>query len=175
MSDTAAVADTQAATATLIRNGRIDADDWQRFEASEGRPLPPDDGQWLVPVSVWLASRAQLTGRRHPVGILFSPDDDPRELAGGDKMDFAGVALIAVDFPVYTDGRGFSIAQILRTRMGWTGELRAVGDVMIDTIHYQARAGFDAFAVKPGHDPEEALKAFETFTVHYQQSYPELA
>ncbi len=172
MSDAAALADTHA---TLIRNSRLDTDEWQRFEAGEGQPLPPDDGQWLVPVPLWLACKAQLRSRKHPVGILFSPDDDPRELAVEGKMDFAGVALIAVDFPVYTDGRGFSIAQILRTRMGWTGELRAVGDVMIDTIHYLARCGFDSFLLKAGHDPQLALQAFKAFTVHYQKTYPKPA
>ncbi|MCV6906162.1 MAG: DUF934 domain-containing protein, partial [Achromobacter xylosoxidans] len=97
---------------------------------------------------------------------------DLRDLAEADgTLDPTGIAFIAVDFPVYTDGRGYSLAQLLRTRYQWTGELRAVGDVMIDTIHYQARVGFDSFLVKPGHDPRKALDAFKTFTVHYQKTY----
>jgi uncharacterized protein (DUF934 family) len=106
------------------------------------------------------------------VGILFKPDDDPLALAPAGKLDANGIALIAIDFPLYTDGRGYSIAQILRTRLGWTGELRAVGDVMIDTIHYQARCGFDSFLLKAGHDPQLALEAFNAFSFHYQKTYP---
>jgi len=86
---------------------------------------------------------------------------------------FEAIALIAIDFPIYTDGRGFSLAQIFRNQHGWKGELRAMGDVLIDTIHYLARCGFDSFLVKEGHDPQLALQAFETFTVHYQKSYPQ--
>ncbi|GAA4340413.1 hypothetical protein GCM10023144_40070 [Pigmentiphaga soli] len=128
-----------------------------------------------MPLSTWLEAKDTLRARRHPVGILFGPDDDPRELAEDGKFDVDGVALIAVDFPVYTDGRGYSIAQVLRTRLGWRGELRAVGDVMIDTIHYQARCGFDSFLLKPGHDPQLGLQAFQLFTAHYQKTYPKPA
>ncbi|VCU70384.1 hypothetical protein PIGHUM_02456 [Pigmentiphaga humi] len=157
--------------ATLVRPHGLEADTWQRFEPTEAQALPPDDGDWLVPLAVWRAAHAELRGRRRPVGVLLAPADDPLELAEAGRIDEQGLALIAVDFPVYTDGRGYSIAYMLRTRLGWQGELRAVGDVLIDTIHYQARAGFDSFAVKPGHDPEQALKAFGTFTAAYQRSY----
>ncbi|MPS27676.1 DUF934 domain-containing protein [Pigmentiphaga sp.] len=161
--------------ATLIRHRDLEVDTWKRFEPTETRPLPADDEDWLVPLAVWQSARAELRGRRRPVGVLLGPADDPAELAEDGRVDPAGVALIAVDFPIYTDGRGYSIAYLLRTRLGWQGELRAVGDVMIDTIHYQARSGFDSFAVKHGHDPEQALRAFGTFTAAYQQSYPVLA
>lgn len=179
MSDVnAAVAEANTATATLIRNGRLEVDTWQRFVPTEGegegaaQHLPADDGDWLVPLPLWLASKDVLHTRQHPVGIFLEPADEPLELADHDVFDASGVALIAIDFPQYTDGRGYSIAQILRTRLKYEGELRAVGDVMIDTIHYQARVGFDSFLLKPGHRPEEALAAFNAFTVHYQQTYP---
>ncbi|MDX3905208.1 MAG: DUF934 domain-containing protein [Pigmentiphaga sp.] len=158
--------------ATLIRAGKLEVDNWQRFEATDAQPLPPESGNWLVPLPLWLSAQARLRGRSQPVGVLLAPADDPAELAEGGRVDPQGLALIAVDFPVYTDGRGYSIAYLLRTRFGWQGELRAVGDVMIDTIHYQARSGFDSFAVKPGHDPQEALKALGTFTAGYQKTYP---
>ncbi|MFQ6685610.1 DUF934 domain-containing protein, partial [Bordetella pertussis] len=110
---------------------------------------------------------------RHPVGVQLPPDARLDELTGPDgELDRAALSFIAIEFPVYTDGRGYSLAQLLRRRYGWDGELRAVGDVMIDTIHYQARVGFDSFLVKPGHDPQRALAAFRTFSVHYQHTYP---
>ncbi len=159
-------------TPTLIRHGRLEVDTWQRFEPTEGQPLPPEAGDWLVPLSVWQAASAQLRERARPVGVLLGPADDPAALAEGGRIDSRGLALIAIDFPAYTDGRGYSIAYLLRTRYGWTGELRAVGDVMIDTVYYQARSGFDSFAVKPGHDPQAALQALATFSAAYQKSYP---
>lgn len=172
--DSAAAGLAAAPSATLIRDGALQVDTWQRFVPAEGEAeaLPADDGDWLVPLPVWLASKDALRTRQHPVGIFLEPADEPLELADHDVFDATGVALIAIDFPQYTDGRGYSIAQILRTRLKYTGELRAVGDVMIDTIHYQARVGFDSFLLKPGHRPEEALAAFNAFTVHYQQTYP---
>jgi len=158
----------------LIRNGQLEADTWRVHAPAEDAPeaLPADEPGWIVPLASWKAGRDALRARHHPVGVLLPPDADLADLAGpGDTLDPAGIALIAIDFPAYTDGRGYSLAQLLRNRYGYQGELRAVGDVMIDTIHYQARVGFDSFLVKPGHDPEKALAAFKTFSVHYQKTY----
>lgn len=138
-----------------------------------GAALPADEPGWIVTLATWSAHRKILRARRHPVAVLLAPEADLRELVSADdRVEPDAIAFIAIDFPVYTDGRGYSLAQLLRTRHGWTGELRAVGDVMIDTIHYLARVGFDSFLVKPEHDPQKALAAFRTFTVHYQKTYP---
>ncbi|GLK95636.1 DUF934 domain-containing protein [Achromobacter insolitus] len=160
----------------LIRNGRLEADTSRLFTPEPEVPaegqVPSDTPGWVVPLATWKASRATLRRHRHPVAVQLESDADLRDLAEADgTLDPTGIAFIAVDFPVYTDGRGYSLAQLLRTRYQWQGELRAVGDVMIDTIHYQARVGFDSFLVKPGHDPHKALEAFKTFTVHYQKTY----
>lgn len=171
-------------TARLIRDGHLHVNDWQVFApaADDGTPqassepaaiLPADVPGWIVPLALWLAEREALRQRQHPVAVLLAPDARLQDFVDEDgRVDPTGIAFIAIDFPVYTDGRGYSLAQLLRTRHGWQGELRAIGDVMIDTIHYQARVGFDSFLVKPGHDPAKALAAFKTFTVHYQQTYP---
>lgn len=159
----------------LIRHGQLVANDARLHEAEEGGPeLPADEPGWLVRLPVWLSAQAAAQSRQHPLGIWISPDDDIASLpgAGQGRIEPQGIRLLAIDFPQYTDGRGYSFAQILRTQYGWQGELRAVGDVMIDTIHYQARCGFDSFLVKAGHDPQLALKAFQAFTVRYQRSYP---
>ncbi len=150
----------------LIRHGELQANGWRLHDADDS--LPADEPGWIVRPALWNAQTPALAARRHPVGLLLGPDADPAQL----DLATAQPALIAIDFPVYTDGRGYSLAQLLRRNHGWQGELRAVGDVMIDTIYYQARVGFDSFLVKPGHDPEQALQAFKTFSVRYQQSYP---
>ena len=174
-------------TARLIRHSRLQVNDWRVFEPEaadakddKGLPsadtlptLPADEPGWIVPLALWTAAQDTLRQRRHPVAVLLAPDAKLQNLVGADgRVDATGLAFIAIDFPIYTDGRGYSLAQLLRTRHHWQGELRALGDVMIDTIHYQARVGFDSFLVKPDHDPAKALAAFKTFTVHYQQTYP---
>jgi uncharacterized protein (DUF934 family) len=175
----------QTSPDNLIRYGRLEADTSRRYEPAETDDAtsgPPDEAGWIVPLSTWQKARDTLRTRRHPVAILLEPDADPADLAenGARTLDPTGIAYIAVNFPLYTDGRGYSIAQILRTHYGWQGELRALGDILIDTIHYQARCGFDSFLVKPGHDPRKALHALKTFSHHYQHGYaqpaePELA
>jgi len=160
----------------LIRHGRLQDNDARVFapeaDSEPGAQLPPDEPGWIVPLPVWNAARDTLRQRRHPVAVLLAPATNLQDLVGETGRVPEGIAFIAIDFPLYTDGRGYSLAQLLRTRHGWQGELRALGDVMIDTIHYQARVGFDSFLVKPGHDPHQALAAFKTFTVHYQKTYP---
>jgi len=162
----------------LIRDGRLQADDSRRFvpatdAAAQGPALPPDEPGWIVPLATWTAAVPVLRERHHPVAILLGPADDPASLAesGTPRIDPRGIAWIGVDFPHYTDGRGFSIAQLLRTHHGWTGELRATGDVLIDTVHYLARCGFNSFLVKPEHDAAKALQALHSFSVHYQRGY----
>jgi uncharacterized protein (DUF934 family) len=75
-----------------------------------------------------------------------------------------------VKFPSFTDGRGYSVGRLLRERYGWTGELRAVGDIQRDQLFYLARCGFNAFALREGEDVDAALTAFADFSERYQAS-----
>lgn len=135
--------------------------------------LPPDTENWMITLENWQANQDALQSRQYPVAILVPSSTELNAFLpfGLTDINTLPIAFIAIDFPTYTDGRGFSLAQILRSQYGWRGELRAVGDVLIDTIHYLSRCGFNSFLVKEGHDPELALKSFATFTVHYQKSY----
>lgn len=159
-------------TLRLIRNGVLEADLWQ-FDDAASLTLPPDEAHWMITLDSWKTNQDALHLRKNPVAILVPSSTEPNDFLPLREHDIntLSIAFIAIGFPSYTDGRGFSLAQILRNQYGWRGELRAVGDVLIDTIHYLARCGFDSFLVKEGHDPELALKSFETFTVHYQKSY----
>jgi uncharacterized protein (DUF934 family) len=163
----------------LVRNGALEIDTWRLFDTDSvtvlATMLPPDEEGWMVKLDTWKDNYAQLSIRKHPVAILVPSDADSTDIVyrNSKNINSETIAFIAIDFPIYTDGRGFSLAQILRNQHGWKGELRAMGDVLIDTIHYLARCGFDSFLVKEGHDPKLALEAFETFTVHYQRSYPQ--
>ena len=97
--------------------------------------------------------------------IRLEPGDDPAAVAHA----LAGAARVEVSFPKFGDGRGYSIAKLLRTRYGYRGELRAVGHITRDHLYYMERVGFDAFELREGEDPAEALSAFETFSVSYQR------
>lgn len=98
--------------------------------------------------------------------VWISPDDDFEK----DIPRLLSLDMIAVDFPSFRDGRGYSIAKLLRTRYGWKGELRAIGDVLRDQLNYMRRCGFDAYAVRADKDIDAALKSFSFYTVAYQAS-----
>jgi len=96
--------------------------------------------------------------------LRLEPQDDPAAFA--DRIGSA--ARIEVNFPKFGDGRGFSIARLLRERHGYKGELRAVGEVARDHLYYMEQCGFDAFLLREGEDVEEALAAFDDFSDAYQ-------
>ena len=98
--------------------------------------------------------------------LRLEPSDDPAAFA--DRL--AGVARVEVVFPKFGDGRGFSIARLLRERYGYQGELRAVGHVVRDHLHYMESCGFDAYQLKDGEDAAQALAGFDDFSESYQAS-----
>jgi uncharacterized protein (DUF934 family) len=98
--------------------------------------------------------------------LRLEPSDDPAAFA--DRLD--RVARIEVNFPKFGDGRGYSIARLLRERYGYKGELRAVGQITRDHLFFMESCGFDAFQLRDGEDAEDALAAFEDFSDSYQGS-----
>jgi uncharacterized protein (DUF934 family) len=98
--------------------------------------------------------------------VRLEPTDDPAAIAAR----LSEISLIEINFPKFGDGRGFSIARLLRERYGYKGELRAVGEVARDHLHYMEQCGFDAFLLREGEDVEDALAAFDDFSEHYQAS-----
>jgi uncharacterized protein (DUF934 family) len=98
--------------------------------------------------------------------LRLEPHDDPAAVAGR----LAGAARVEVNFPKFGDGRGFSIARLLRERYGYKGELRAVGQVTRDHLYYMEQCGFDAFLLRDGEDVEEALAGFADFSEAYQST-----
>lgn len=152
----------------IILNRAVIEDDWQILTLAEGEApeavhLPA--GKVVFPLAVWLARRSEILVSHPDIGVWLNSHEDPAPLA----PDFASFRLIAVNFPKFTDGRGYSIARLLRSRYGWDGELRAIGDVLHDQIFYMKRVGFDAFALKAGKDIDKAAaQAFDTFSDCYQ-------
>jgi len=158
-------------TTQIIRNKTIVSDDWTLLRIEKDQA--PDSvsvltGKVIVPLTVWLAQKAVLQDRPE-LGVWFASDERPEELTG----DVQRFKVIAVDFPKFSDGRGYSIAYNLRARIGYTGELRAVGDILRDQMFYLQRVGFDAFAPRPDRSIEDALKGLNDFSVKYQTSWDE--
>ena len=96
--------------------------------------------------------------------VRLEPADDPAAIS------LEGVTRVEVNFPKFGDGRGYSIAKLLRTRSGYRGELRAVGHITRDLLLFMESCGFDAFELREGEDPHEALASFEDFSDAYQAS-----
>jgi uncharacterized protein (DUF934 family) len=110
----------------------------------------------------WLEHSEDL---RLPVlGIWIDSDEEVEDI--GEKANMFPV--IAINFPSFTDGRGFTAGRLLRERYGYNGQLRAIGHVIRDQLFYLKRCGFDAFQLREGTDLEEALKSLNDFSVTYQ-------
>jgi uncharacterized protein (DUF934 family) len=155
----------------IIKDKAVVEDDWtlvrlQEGESAEAVALP--DGKIIVPLKTWLARRDELRARG-AVGVWIASDERPEAL----KEDAAQLPLIAIDFPKFADGRGYSIAYNLRARLGFTGELRAIGDVLRDQLFYMQRVGFNAFATRPDRSINDALKGLSDFSEKYQAAWDE--
>ena len=101
--------------------------------------------------------------------MLLPSDADLAEIAD----DLSHLALVAIEFPKFTDGRGYTLARLLRERHGFTGEVRAVGQVLRDQLFYLARCGFNAFELAAGKDLDAALHGFRDFAAGYQAAADE--
>ncbi|MEM6901586.1 MAG: DUF934 domain-containing protein, partial [Pseudomonadota bacterium] len=123
----------------------------------------PSSEQIVLGLAQFLENADALLSRNVPIGVRLSPDSDPHAL----EPYLDRLALIEVDFPKYVDGRGYSQAQLLRRRLDYQGELRAVGHVLFDQIFYMNRSGFDAYSTTRA-DLPKVLKALEEFSDVYQ-------
>ena len=151
---------------TLIKRRRIVADSWRRLSVGGALPELPQRGGLVVPLGLWLERRSELLERGGGLGLWLDSHEEPEAIA----PDVGRFELIAVNFPKFQDGRGFSTARLLRERYGYQGELRAIGHVTRDHLYYMEGCGFDAFELREGEDAEQALAAFAAFSEAYQSS-----
>jgi uncharacterized protein (DUF934 family) len=155
----------------IIKHSSIIDDNWTLVrladcETANTVQLPA--GDIIVPLDVWQARKAELMARPQR-GVWLAPDELAQDIA----TDLANLQVVAIDFPQFADGRGYSTAALLRGRFGWRGELRAIGEVLKDQLFYLSRVGFDAYAVREGKDLEDALKALNDFSETYQAAVDE--
>ncbi len=143
----------------IIKNQEIINDDWVLL--ADDAALAGD--KIIVSVARWLAEKDALQTFKGKLGILIEFDRHIDEV----ESDLDTFELVAIEFQAYTDGRGYSYATLLR-RNGWKKEIRAIGDVQRDQVFYMHRCGFDAFDIREDTDINDALKAFDDFTIAYQ-------
>lgn len=145
----------------LIKNGEPATDP---FVDATVLDSIPEQGALLVTLGQWRQHRETLVVRDAPLGVMLTSDEHPENIA----EDLDKLALVALEFPVFRDGRAYSYARLLRERYGFEGELRAVGDVLVEQLHYMHRVGFNAFQI----DSDEPLEDWQTaageFSVWYQ-------
>lgn len=134
-----------------------------RFERVADDAALPESGAVLLSLARFLDTDTSAHPRVE-FGVIIEPEEDPASLQG----HLPKLGVIAIHFPKFADGRGYSYARLLRERYGWDGELRAIGQVLRDQLFYYARCGFDTFDLLDGKSVESALAAFAEFSVRYQ-------
>ena len=145
----------------IIRNRELIDDHWLYLNA--GEPVPGGTDV-VVPLATFLADTAALLARGDRIGVRIEPGEGIADLV----PHLAHIALAAVHFPAFHDGRGLSYARELRERHRYTGEIRAIGDVKRDQVHGMYRCGINACDVKEGTSIVEALIGLDDFSTGYQ-------
>jgi uncharacterized protein (DUF934 family) len=145
----------------LVKSGRIVEDRFVRV--LDDAPLP-EGVPVLLPAARLLADARDLVLRQSPVGVIWPNDRRISELVP--YLDW--IALVALVYPTFKDGRAYSQARLLRERHGFRGELRATGQVLRDQALFMQRAGFDAFEVTKDSDASHFAEALQRYSVFYQ-------
>ena len=145
----------------LVKNGELVT---SPFVDASGLETIPPAGAVIVSLDQWKAHRDELLKRGTELGIRLHSDQPP-ELVAADLPHFAVVAL---EFPKFRDGRAYSYARLLRERYGFKGELRAVGEVLLEQLFFMLRTGFDAFDIQSADPLKDYRTALADFSVWYQ-------
>jgi uncharacterized protein (DUF934 family) len=145
----------------LIKNGELVESSFVDVSAANEIPAK---GSVIVSFEQWQAQRAALLARGAPLGIRLRSDQSPELIAA----DIEHFELVALEFPKFRDGRAYSYARLLRERYGFKGELRAVGDVLLEQLFFMLRTGFDAFELASADPLRDFEIALADFSVWYQ-------
>ena len=146
----------------LIKNGAFVDDTF--VTVADDEPMPANGT--IVSLARLKRDRESLLARNPPLGVRLQAQESPDALGA----DVHRLSLVALEFPRFRDGRAFSWARMLRTRMGYTGEIRAVGAYLYDQIVFMRRAGIDAFEVPEGFSLRQFQRALGEMSLVYQPS-----
>ena len=163
------------------KNGKpsVGTNEWQVWdgECDEGGIPDLEHGfhKVLVPLHWWITHHQNKDvldrASKGEIGVWFAADDDILKHADIVKEGKKLWRVVGAHFPIFRDGRSFSTAALLRDRFNWQGEIRALGDVLIDQLLQGARVGFDAFELRSDQNLDIGLRQFDLFTVTTQDSW----
>jgi uncharacterized protein (DUF934 family) len=145
----------------LIKDGKIATDSWRALGDDEPAP---EDGAIVVSLERLQRDGNALLARSAPLGVRLKAGQHPQAIAN----HLARLALVALEFPKFTDGRAYSYARLLRERYGYRGELRATGQVLRDQLLFMHRCGFDAYEIADRNAVEAFRRALDEISVWYQ-------
>ncbi|MPZ10676.1 MAG: DUF934 domain-containing protein [Kiloniellaceae bacterium] len=145
----------------LLKEGKVVEDLWTPLP-EDAEPAP--QGRIIVTLEQWQAGRERLRGHNGRLGLRLKSDQSPAQIVD----DLHYFDLIALEFPRFGDGRAYSYARLLRERYSFTGELRAVGNVLRDQLLFMVRCGFDAFEVANENAAEAWRDAMAEISLWYQ-------
>ena len=148
----------------IIKGNQVVPDTWEMLTKDASLEQLTNSGDIIVPLAMWLEHAHALKARDGRLGVWLDADEEAESIAD----DLEHFAVIALNFPVFSDGRNYSNARLLRDRYGYQGELRAIGDVLRDQLFFMRRCGFDAYALREDHDPHAALASLNDFSEVYQ-------
>ena len=152
----------------LIKDKQIIDNDWQII-AKESDPsdtkfsIDDASGHLLLPLALWLQHAEQLKNSKN-IGVWLDSDESPEPL----ETLCAAIPVIAINFPVFADGRGYSYARTLRDYYNYSGDLRAIGDVLHDQMYFYKRCGFSSYLIRDDANAEKALAGLNDFSADYQ-------
>lgn len=148
----------------IIKGNQVVEDTWQLLPKDASIENLTNSGDIIVPLALWLEHAHALKARDGGLGVWLDADEEAESII--DDLQYFQV--IALNFPVFSDGRNYSNARLLRDRYGYQGELRSIGDVLRDQLFFMHRCGFDAYALREDHDPHAALASLRDFSEVYQ-------
>lgn len=151
----------------IIHKNTLVNNEWLTITDADSMDIP--SGKVVVPLALWNRLYDTFKKRRELPGLLLNIDDNPADFIG----DITTLKLVAVNFPAFTDGRGFSIGNLLRERYRYREELRACGGFIRDQLYYLKRCGFDSFDFSDQINLDDALNSLNDFSDNYQISATE--
>ena len=152
----------------LIKNGEVIDDDWRILEKSSGLDALNTSMKTsvIVPLNFWKLYRSEAKAYSDKIALWLDSD----ELISDINNQINEFSVIALNFPVFSDGRSYTNARELRQSLNYEGEIRAIGDVLRDQIFYMSRCGFDSFQLRPDQDPSACIEALQDFQESYQST-----
>ena len=152
----------------LINKNAVIDNPWTVIKASTGPEILQvvPGKNFIVPLQLWKLYQEELNEYDGNIAVWLDSDENPEQITG--ELD--SLPLIALNFPIFSDGRSYTNARELRQKYAFKGEVRAIGDVLRDQLYYMAQCGFDTFEIRHDQETEPCLDAFKDFETGYQST-----